>query len=213
MTSAKPMAVKICGLTRPEDVAAAASAGARYIGLVFYPQSGRYVAPDIAAMLSRSVPTGVRIVGLFVDPDDQTLARTLAKVPLDMIQLHGSESPVRVAEIRRNHLLPVIKAIPVATERDLEAIDTYIQVSDWLLFDAKTPQFGGSGQSFDWNLLKNRKIARPWMLSGGLNKENVAEALKILTPDAVDVSSGVEETIGKKSKLKIVEFINKINNA
>ncbi|HOO52207.1 MAG TPA: phosphoribosylanthranilate isomerase [Alphaproteobacteria bacterium] len=208
--------VKICGIRHQNHLDCAAKSGARYIGLVFYPNSPRFIDPEMARILARSAPTGVRLVGLFVNPDNAFLDKVLSSVPLDMVQLHGSEPPVRVMEIKSTHTLPVIKAIPVAKDKDLQDVDEYSQVADWLLFDAKvtrtndsfsSPLPGGNGVSFDWTILKNRRFSRPWMLSGGLHKGNVGDALSILNPDAVDVSSGVEASVGEKDSSKISEFI------
>ncbi|HNQ91902.1 MAG TPA: phosphoribosylanthranilate isomerase [Alphaproteobacteria bacterium] len=207
--------IKICGIKDAESLKKTIESGARFIGLVFYPDSSRYVEPEQARLLSRMAPTGVRMVGLFVNPDDSWLSHVLGIVPLDMIQLHGSEPTVRVAEIKSKYNLPIIKAIPLAKKEDLEKVDTYIQVADWLLFDTKsenTTDHGGTGRTFDWAILKNRKFSKPWMLSGGLHAGNVAEALSTLQPDAVDVSSGVESERGVKDPLKIAEFIQTVKN-
>lgn len=202
-------AVKICGISEPETLQAAIGAGARFIGFVFYPPSPRNVAPDIAASLARKVPTGIRAVGLFADPDNALLERVVGSVPLDMIQLHGEESPARTAEIRTQFAMPVMKAIRLAAPQDLASVPDYEDAADWLLFDTKTesPLRGGTGHAFDWNILKGRGFRKPWMLGGGLNAGNVGEALSLLTPDAVDVSSGVESVRGIKDAAKIRAFI------
>ncbi len=205
--------VKICGIKEKNHLDVAAQAGARFIGLVFYPKSPRFIDPEMARLLSRSAPTGVRMVGLFVDPDDAWLSHVLGAVPLDMIQLHGGESPVRVQEIRAHHHVPIIKAIPVARPEDLEKTQEYEQVADWLLFDSKSQKSsvsGGSGISFDWKILEGKRFKRPWMLSGGLNSENIGEALSFLHPDAVDVSSGVESEVGVKDPSRIIEFLKQV---
>ncbi|MDD3020322.1 MAG: phosphoribosylanthranilate isomerase [Alphaproteobacteria bacterium] len=205
--------VKICGIKEKNHLDIAAQAGARFIGLVFYPKSPRFIDPEMARLLSRSAPTGVRMVGLFVDPDDAWLSHVLGAVPLDMIQLHGGESPVRVQEIRAHHHVPIIKAIPVAQPEDLEKTQEYEQVADWLLFDSKSQKSsvsGGSGISFDWKILEGKRFKRPWMLSGGLNSENIGEALSFLHPDAVDVSSGVESEVGVKDPSRMIEFLKQV---
>ena len=205
-------AVKICGLSTPETLQAAIEAGVRYVGFVFVEKSPRHVSFDTAWNLARAVPTGVRSVGLFVDPDDETLERILTGVQLDMVQLHGNETPGRVAEIKSKYAMPVMKAIRVADESDLENVEGFEAAADWLLFDAKIDGLqGGTGHSFDWNLLKDRTFSKPWMLGGGLNADNVGEALSILAPDAVDVSSGVESAPGIKDPQKIVSFINAVS--
>lgn len=207
--------IKICGIKDSLSLKIATEQGARFIGLVFFPDSPRFVEPEQARLLSRMAPTGVRMVGLFVNPDDAWLSHVLGVVPLDMIQLHGAEAPVRVAEIKAKYNLPIIKAIPLANKEDLGMVDAYIQVADWLLFDTKsenTGEHGGTGRTFDWTILENRKFSKPWMLSGGLHTGNVAEALSTLQPDAVDVSSGVESERGVKDPLKIAEFIQTVKN-
>lgn len=210
-------AVKICGITTPETLTAAIEGGASYVGLVFYPPSPRYAAPDLAAYLASYVPDAVKKVGLFVEPDDKTLEDILRQVPLDMIQLHGHESPDRVLYIKERFGLPVMKALPVRTKADLAAVPDYTNVADWLLFDAKAPPGatlpGGNGLPFDWILLEGFQSQTPWMLAGGLTPDNVAEALRRLSPDAVDVSSGVETAPGAKSPEMIEKFIEAVKKA
>ncbi|WP_026986561.1 phosphoribosylanthranilate isomerase [Fodinicurvata fenggangensis] len=207
--------VKICGVNSPEAADAAARHGARYAGLVFYPPSPRSVDKAQAAMLARHLPEGVLKVGLFVDPDDSLLGEILQQVPLDMIQLHGSEPPKRVAEIRSAHGRPVMKAVKVAKHEDLEQVAEYEFAADMILFDAKAPKSmtnalpGGNALSFDWRLLAGRKGRLPWMLSGGLNADNLAEAVSISQAPAVDVSSGVEDSPGKKNPDLIRAFLEK----
>lgn len=206
-------ATKICGIKTPEALNAAMDAGARFIGFVFYTNSVRYIAPDQAAQLSRLMPTGVRSVGLFVNPSDRELEQVLGRVPLDMIQLHGDETPERTAEVRVRFEMPVIKALPVRDAADIEVAYAFQDVADWLLFDAKAPsgEYGGTGISFDWRLLDGRRFTKPWMLSGGLTADTVGQALAILKPDAVDVSSGVEAERGVKDAAKIRAFIDAVN--
>ena len=203
--------VKICGVTEPHSLQAAINAGTRFIGFVFYEPSPRFVEHDIAWTLSQMVPTGVRSVGLFVDPDDTYIKHITSSVPLDMIQLHGDETPARVSQIKSLINMPIIKAIPVSSAQDVNQAANYEQIADWLLFDTKTDSgSGGTGQTFDWTLLKDKQFQRPWMLSGGLNTNNIHSALSALKPDAVDVSSSVEESRGVKSPEKITEFINTV---
>lgn len=203
--------VKICGLRRPEHITAAAEAGARFMGFVFFPKSPRAVSIDAAADLVAHVPVGVARVGLFVDPDDALLTETLARVPLDIIQLHGSESPERVAQVKALTGLPVMKAVGLSDPADLPALTDYGLVADMLLVDAKPPRDaelpGGNGLSFDWRLLVGRKWLRPWMLAGGLTAQNVAEAIRLTGAPAVDVSSGVEAEPGVKDNALIRAFI------
>lgn len=203
--------IKICGIKTPEILSVAASAGARFAGFVFVPQSPRYIHPEQARLLSRQLPTGLRSVGLFVDPSDEDLAHILGAVSLDFIQLHGDENPARVQAIKSRFNIPVIKAFAISAADDLDQVAAYIPVIDWILFDAKAPASsniaGGNGVAFDWTILKDKKFSKPWMLSGGLTPENVADALNILNPDAVDVSSGVESSRGVKDAQKVRDFI------
>lgn len=207
-------AVKICGINTPEALEAATSYGARYVGFVFYPPSPRNVSFDIAWNLARAVPTGVRSVGLFVDPEDALLEQIVTGIQLDMIQLHGNETPGRIAEIKSKYAMPVMKAIRVRDESDLDNIAGYEAAADWLLFDSKPENAalpGGTGHSFDWSLLKGKTFSKPWMLSGGLTPENVPDALAQLSPNALDVSSGVESAPGVKDAEKIKAFIETAN--
>jgi phosphoribosylanthranilate isomerase len=203
--------IKICGIKTPEILSVAASAGARFAGFVFVPQSPRYIHPEQARLLSRQLPTGLRSVGLFVDPSDEDLAHILGAVSLDFIQLHGNESPARVQTIKSRFNIPIIKAFAISAPDDLDQVTAYIPVIDWILFDAKAPASsniaGGNGVAFDWTILKDKTFAKPWMLSGGLTPENVPDALSILNPDAVDVSSGVESSRGVKDAQKVRDFI------
>jgi phosphoribosylanthranilate isomerase len=204
--------VKICGITTPEALTAAVEGGARQIGLVFFPRSPRYMAPPMAAELARAVPTGVRVVGLFVDPDEEELEHVIGTVPLDILQLHGKETPERVAGIRQTWRMPVMKAIPVAEPEDLAPAELYAEVADILLFDAKPPRNvaalpGGNGIAFDWRLLQGRSWKKPWMLSGGLNAGNLAEAVRLTGASAVDVSSGVEDRPGHKDPVLVRDFL------
>lgn len=206
---------KICGINAPAALDVALRGGARYVGFVFYPPSPRSLTPEQAAPLARAAHGRAVRVGLFVDADDETIARTLAQVPLDLLQLHGRETPERVRAIRARFGLPVMKAVPVAGPEDLEAADDYLAVADRLLFDAKPPKDmkgalpGGNALSFDWQLLSGRRWPLPWMLSGGLTAENIAEAVRISGARAVDVSSGVEERPGRKDPARIAAFLSR----
>ena len=202
---------KICGLTTPETVIAAAEAGAAYVGFVFFGKSPRNVTIPEAAALSRAVPPGVAKVALVVDAQDAFLQELTDAVGLDMLQLHGGESVARVADVRQRFGLPVMKAVGVADESDLEAVQAYGAVADQLLIDAKPPSGadlpGGNGLSFDWRLIAGRRIACPWMLAGGLTPQNVAEAIALTGARQVDVSSGVESAPGVKDIAAIRAFI------
>lgn len=205
--------VKICGINAPGALSAAVEAGADYVGFIFYPPSPRYVTPDEAGALARAAPAHVRKVGLLVDADDETIADTVTAVRLDMLQLHGRESPGRVAEIRARFALPVMKAVPIAGADDVAAADDYCRAAERLLFDAKPPKDmedalpGGNALAFDWRLLAGKTWPLPWMLSGGLDAGNVAEAVQTSGARAVDVSSGVEDRPGLKNPDKIRAFI------
>lgn len=208
---------KICGISTPDAMQAALEGGARYVGLVFFPKSPRHVSIATAAELSRMVGTGTRVVGLFVDPTDELLDDVTGQVPLDLIQVHGGETPERVAAIKARFNLPVMKAVKVAEPADLDAAAAFEPVADLLLFDAKPPKGavlpGGNGVSFDWSLLTGRTWTRPWMLSGGLDPANVAEAIRATGAAAVDVSSGVEDAPGVKSPARIRAFLDAVARA
>ncbi|KPF84595.1 N-(5'-phosphoribosyl)anthranilate isomerase [alpha proteobacterium AAP38] len=207
---------KICGISTPETMQAALDAGARWVGLVFFPKSPRNVSIATAAELSRMVGTGTRVVGLFVDPTDDLLDDVTGQVPLDLIQLHGGETPERVAAIRARFNLPVMKALKVGDAADLDAATAYEPVVDMLLFDAKPPKGavlpGGNGVAFDWSLLTGRDWQKPWMLSGGLDPANVADAIRATGAKAVDVSSGVEDAPGRKSPDLIRAFLSAVTS-
>ena len=207
--------VKICGIKDVVNLDAAIDCGADYIGLVFYPASPRSVSIEQARILSKRVSDRagskkVSRVGLFVDPDDSFLNTIIEAVSPDFIQLHGNETPERVRVVSERYKRPVIKGLAVDDAFNFNLVRPYEEAADWLLFDAKPIPGGlpgGTGQRFDWSLLKGLAFAKPWMLSGGLTPENVGEALSVLTPDAVDVSSGVESAKGVKDPDKIKAFI------
>ncbi|MEO1154987.1 MAG: phosphoribosylanthranilate isomerase [Pseudomonadota bacterium] len=203
--------VKICGLSKPADIAAAATSGASYIGLVFFEKSPRNVSNADARALALTAPPGVAKVALVVDADDAALDALTDTVPLDMLQLHGRETPQRVAEVRARYGLPVMKAVGVAEAGDLAALDTYARVADQLLVDAKPPKGadlpGGNGLAFDWRLIANRRWPVPWMLAGGLTADNVGEAVRLTGARQVDVSSGVESASGVKDAGLIARFV------
>jgi phosphoribosylanthranilate isomerase len=208
----RDISVKICGLTRAADVAAAAQDGAAYVGFVFFARSPRNLAFDAARALALATPPGLAKVALTVDATDAFLDALLAQVPIDMLQLHGDETPERVAAVRARHGLPVMKAIGIATAADLAQIDRYSAVADQLLIDAKPPEGavlpGGNGLAFDWQLLRDRKYwTKPWMLAGGLTPGNVAEAIRLTGARQVDVSSGVETAPGAKDPGLIGDFL------
>lgn len=204
---------KICGVKTPDAVAAVVEGGASHMGFNFYPPSPRYISPALAATLAAETPGEVCTVGVFVDADDHTLGAALDAVGLDFLQLHGDESIERVAAVRGRFGLPVIKAIRVSGADDIAAAGAFAEVADWLLFDARTPVEmkdalpGGNALSFDWRLIAGRSWPVPWMLSGGLEIANLAEAVSISSARLVDVSSGVEDRRGHKSPAMIRAFL------
>ncbi len=205
------ISVKICGLGRAAEVDACVQAGARYVGFVFFPKSPRHLELPQAAELAAHVPVGLCKVALTVDADDAMLDALTTVVPLDMLQLHGRESPARVAEVKARYGLPVMKALGVADRDDLARIDAFAGVADQLLIDAKPPGGadlpGGNGLAFDWMLLAGRVWRTPWMLAGGLTPLNVAEAIRRTGARQVDVSSGVESAPGVKDPQLIAELV------
>lgn len=206
-----PVRVKICGITSQQLMRDVGNAGAQYAGLVFFEKSPRNLSLDKARSIALEAPTGLAKVALVVNPSDRFLDSLTTTVPLDMIQLHGSETPQRVSEIKQKTGLPVMKAIGVAEQDDLKKLDVYATVADQLLVDAKPAKDailpGGNGSAFDWSLLQGRRWTGPWMLAGGLNPENVAQAIAITGTQQIDVSSGVEIRPGEKDKQKINAFV------
>jgi len=206
-----PVSVKICGLATVDDVRACADAGANYMGLVFFEKSPRNISILAARELALAAPLGLAKVALVVNPSDAELDAITATVPLDMLQLHGRETPERVAEVKARYGLPVMKAVGIADGDDLPKLVNYFGVADQILVDAKPPEGGelpgGNGLSFDWRLIAGRRWPCPWMLAGGLTPENVAEALKMTGAKQVDVSSGVEDAPGQKNAKLIQKFV------
>lgn len=205
------VSVKICGLRHPQDVDAAASAGASYGGFVFFPKSPRNVDIETARALAVQAPVGLAKVALLVNAENAFLDDLNARVPLDMLQLHGAETPERVAEIKARFGLPVMKAVGIADAEDVAKLDLFDGVADQVLVDAKPPRRadlpGGNGLSFDWRLIAGRDWKGPWMLAGGLDPTNVASAIAATGAQQVDVSSGVESAPGQKDIDKIRVFV------
>ncbi len=203
--------VKICGLRDADMIGAAANAGAAYIGLMFFAKSPRNVSLAQARELALNVPLGIAKVAVVVDADDTMLDDLVAQVPLDMLQLHGHETPARVVAIKARYGLPVMKVVGVADATDLTALDDYAQVADQILVETKPAKDaalpGGNGLPFDWRLIAGRRWPTPWMLAGGLTADNVAEATRMTGARQVDVSSGVESAPGVKDAAKIAAFI------
>jgi phosphoribosylanthranilate isomerase len=208
---------KICGLSTAAAVEAALSGGAAFLGFMFFPASPRNIDPAAAARLAAPARGKAAVVAVTVDPDDALLDRLAAELSPDFIQLHGRETPARVAEIGRRLSRGLIKALPVAEEADLEAARDYQGVVQHLMFDAK-PQAGaarpgGGGASFDWSILSGRRFQRPWFLAGGLDPWNVAEALRRTAAPLADVSSGVERGAGLKDPVLISAFLDAVRRA
>lgn len=204
---------KICGLSTAAAVEAAVAHGAAYVGFVFYPPSPRHVTGDVASALAALVPAKVQRVGVFVDPDDALLESILDAAPLDIIQLHGDETPARVAEIRARYGLKVMKAIKVSVESDVTEAFSYGDAADMLLFDARPPGGdagalpGGNGIAFAALLVRDGGWQQPWMLSGGLDAATLSAAVAASGAAIVDVSSGVEDAPGEKNLAKIRGFL------
>lgn len=208
------VAAKICGITSEAALRAAVDGGAAFVGFVFFPRSPRHLSLERAAALAGAVPDGILKAAVVVDPTDEMLDALVGAVPLDILQLHGAETPDRVAAIKARTGCQAMKALSVAAAADVNAADRYLGVADRLLFDAKPPKDatglmpGGNALAFDWRLLGGRDWPCPWMLSGGLDTSNVAEAVATSGAPAVDVSSGVESAPGVKDPAKIAQFLD-----
>ncbi len=203
---------KICGINDPVALETALEFEADMLGFVFFPPSPRNLGIEAAVTLLNEVPSGTDRVGLFVDPSNDQLDAVLGKARLDLLQLHGDETPERCRAITIYFGLPLIKAIKVSGPEDIERAREYEDIVDWLLFDASPPKGatrpGGNGLAFDWDMLKGKSFKRPWLLSGGLTPDNLAEAVRRSGATAVDVSSGVESAPGKKDPAKIRAFLD-----
>jgi phosphoribosylanthranilate isomerase len=203
--------VKICGLSTPETLDAALEAGADMVGFVFFPPSPRHVSLELARDLGRQVKGRAGKVALSVDADDALLANSIDALRPDFLQLHGRETVARLRDIKQKFGLPVIKAIAVETRADLAVLPGYAAVADRILFDARAPKDatrpGGLGAAFDWRLLQDLELKLPFMVSGGLNAANVAEAVRATRAGGVDISSGVERAVGVKDSDMIRTFV------
>lgn len=203
--------IKICGIKDLSAMDAALKAGADMVGLVFFPPSPRNVSLVEGAKLAAHARGKALVVALTVDADDALLDGIAAQVAPDLLQLHGKETPARVSEVRSRTGIPVMKALAVAEASDLDAVPAYAAVAERILFDARPPRAatrpGGHGRAFDWTLLAHVPRSKPIMLSGGLDPENVASAIRTARPDAVDVSSGVEQSPGVKDPNKVAAFV------
>jgi phosphoribosylanthranilate isomerase len=209
--------VKICGLSTPETLDAALDAGADMVGFVFFPPSPRHLQFDVAGALGQRVRGRAQKVALTVDADEAFLQSIAEALRPDILQLHGSESVAAIQAIRRKFGLPVMKALPIAVKGDLDRIARYATVADRLLFDARAPRDatrpGGLGNTFDWHLLEDVHANVPFMLSGGLDVDNIGEALRITRASGIDVSSGVERAPGVKDVNKIIAFVRAARGA
>ena len=197
---------KICGIQDDAALTAAIEGGAAFVGFVFYPPSRNAVTATTARALAEKVPRHITKVGLLVDATDDLVRALLDEVPLDLLQLHGVETPERVAALKALTGLPIMKALRLKTPQQLEAASLYEAVADRLLFDSRIGN-ESSGGPIDWRLLKGRHFTKPWMLAGGLTAANLAEAVRQSGATAVDVSSGVEDETGHKNPAKIREFL------
>ncbi|HUO94150.1 MAG TPA: phosphoribosylanthranilate isomerase [Rhizomicrobium sp.] len=209
--------VKICGITSVDAADAAAKARADFGGLVFHRASPRYLNPVHAGVIAERLRGRLRMAALLVDPNDEEVAGVIAVVRPDFLQLHGRETPARVGAIRSRFGIPVIKVFSIAETSDFSGVASYNDAADMFLFDAKAPESasrpGGHGAAFDWQLLRGRSFARPWLLAGGLNADNVARAIAVSGAVGVDVSSGVETAPGVKSPELIRNFVETARNA
>jgi phosphoribosylanthranilate isomerase len=205
------VAVKVCGLKETARLDQAVGLGASYVGFIFFPPSPRYVAPEEASELAGRAAGKVATVGVVVDATDEFIDHILSWVPLDILQLHGHETPARVEEIATRTGLRIMKALRVEDARDLERVPNYEAVSDLILFDAKPPRDatwpGGHGLPFDWQLLSSLQMKKPWALAGGLGADNLQAAVDLVHPPIVDVSSGVESAPGVKDPVKLEAFL------
>lgn len=209
---------KICGLNEQLGVDAAIQAGASYIGLVFFPPSPRALTIEEAKKLTFPKSSDTNLVGLFVDAEDDLIDSAMNNLKLNMLQLHGSETPERVITLKKRTGCTVMKVISVAVVSDLTQAEKYFDAADWLMFDAKPPTDtkdslpGGNARNFDWSLLSGSNWPLPWMLAGGLNYTNVAEAVSLTGAKVVDCSSGVEDRPGCKNPDKVTQFMSAVHN-
>lgn len=209
--------IKICGLKTDQAMAAALAGGASNVGFIFFAKSPRFVEPVEAGRLRRAARGKAKAVAVTVDASDAFLAEIVERMQPDMLQLHGSETPQRVAELKARHGLPVMKALPLSEAADLERIKPFIGVADRFLFDAKPPKGselpGGNGVAFDWRILAGLDAGVDYMLSGGLNAANIGDALRLASPPGIDISSGVESRPGVKDPALIEQFFRAVRAA
>ena len=210
------LSVKICGLTTKEAVSFSIDAGADMLGFVFFDASPRSITLKKAKVLMQEIPSIIQKVALTVNATDTFLDQLIKNLPVDILQLHGSEKPARISQIKEKFKIPIIKAVPISNSSDLISARHYENIADYLMFDSKPPQNssrpGGNAKIFDWNILSNVKLSIPWILAGGLNEANVRKAIKISGARAVDVSSGVENAPGIKDQEKIDTFVKTVRS-
>lgn len=208
--------VKICGIKTPDIASLAANNGVEFIGLIFFEKSPRNVSFEEAKIVSDSIKGKAKMVAVLVSPDDEFISELLSHFTPDYIQLHGSESPERVKGIKEKFGINIIKAISVATEDDIKKAEEYNGIADYILFDANPPKNsdlpGGNAVSFDWEILKDINIKTPWILSGGLNADNIEQAILTSKAKFIDVSSGVEKIFGEKDEKLIKNFLKTVQN-
>lgn len=207
--------VKICGLTTLYDVECAVKHGADYLGFIFFPPSPRNIDPNVVKTFEQAIPDNVKKVAVFVDPDEKEIERVFDAFTPDYVQLHGDETEAFIYALHMKYAVPVIKAIAVRSSDDVARGLVYANIADMLMFDAKVPDSplpGGNGLAFDWALLREREFQVPWFLSGGLNVDNVEEAVSISGAKAVDVSSSLESEPGVKDPELIKAFLKKVKS-
>lgn len=209
--------IKICGLKTDTAMAAALAGGASHVGFIFFARSPRFIAPSDASRLREAATGKASVVAVTVDASDAFLDEIVEKMHPDMLQLHGSESPERVAEVKARYSLPVMKALSVSEAADMERLKPFIGIADRFLFDAKPPKGselpGGNGVSFDWHILTGLDAGVDYMLSGGLNAANIGDALRLANPPGIDISSGVESAPGVKDPALIEQFFRAVRAA
>jgi len=209
-------AIKICGVTKPQDIETLNQLGVELVGFNFYKPSPRHLSMERAAQLAARCNPKMERVALLVDPSDDDIDEALGMVSPHRLQLHGAESPARVADIKRRSHCAVIKALPIAGKEDFDTARGFQDCADWFLFDAKPPQDGmpgGNGEAFDWTVLKAYDLKQPYLLAGGLTADNVGTALAISGADMVDIASGVETAPGEKDASLMAAFVNAVRNS
>ncbi|MFT6219814.1 MAG: phosphoribosylanthranilate isomerase [Myxococcota bacterium] len=208
----KKIITKLCGFTNKETVDLAVECGADLVGFVFYAPSKRNISAQEAGKISVDIPSNVKKVAVFVDLNDEDIAKIIENLKPDFLQIHSNDFS-RILDIKNNFKIPIIKAFAIIDEKDLEVVSQYEEIADYFLFDAKTKEIGGSGKSFDWKVLDKLETAKKWLLSGGMDVDNIEKAIIQTGAKMVDLSSGIEETKGIKSKKLIKEFMNKIDSS